>query len=314
MNKTKKYTILGLKGIGMGAANVIPGVSGGTIALLTGIYQELIDSIKAIDGEAIKLLFTGKFHTFWKKINGDFLIMIFLGVIISLFTLAKLMTFLMSNYPIPLWAFFFGLIIISAIHILKGMGKWKFSYYTSLIIGISIGLAICLLSPGETTNDLWFIFLCGAIAICTMILPGISGSFILLLMGKYEYILDSFVNLDGMILVVFCLGAIIGLVLFAHLLSWLLKRYYNQTICFLSGIMLGSLLKVWPWQKILPSGIEGIPGPSRPITPSTFSSLTTTVTDPMIWQAIVFCILGIALVAVLEYLAKDKKTEKSITE
>lgn len=294
MRKFSSYLFIGVKGMCMGAADVIPGVSGGTIAFLTGIYEELINSIKSIDLTALKLLFTGKIKQFWTKINGWFLISVLLGILISIFSLANLMKYLMVQHPVALWSFFFGLIISSAIFILKGIKGWKFSNIISLIIGIALGAAICLISPSETPDGLWFIFLCGAIAICAMILPGISGSFILLLLGKYEYMLGCVSSLSIVPILIFACGALVGLVSFSHLLSWMLKKFYNLTVCLLAGIMIGSLLKVWPWQNIIETGVSRPSGPSGNIP-----------------EAIICFIIGAAIVFVIEFLAgkMKKKTE-----
>lgn len=291
-----------IKGIGMGAADVIPGVSGGTIAFLTGIYQELLDSIKSVDLKAIKLLFTFRIGKFWKKINGNFLFSLILGILISFFSLAKLMTYLMEHHPIPLWSFFFGLIIASAVLILRDIKWYLPKYLIPLVIGTAIGAAICLLSPAETPDQLWFIFLCGAIAICAMILPGISGSFILLLLGKYTYMLNALTELDIVLILTFVAGAAIGIVSFSHFLSWLLKKYHTMTISLLAGIMIGSLLKVWPWQVILESGV------SRPALPYN-EMLQSSGHVP---TAITFAVIGIVLVTAIELAAKrigNKKAE-----
>lgn len=291
-----------IKGIGMGAADVIPGVSGGTIAFLTGIYQELLDSIKSVDFKAIKLLFTFRIGKFWKKINGNFLFSLILGILISFFSLAKLMTYLMEHHPIPLWSFFFGLIIASAVLILRDIKWYLPKYLIPLVIGTAIGAAICLLSPAETPDQLWFIFLCGAIAICAMILPGISGSFILLLLGKYTYMLNALTELDIVLILTFVAGAVIGIVSFSHFLSWLLKKYHTMTISLLAGIMIGSLLKVWPWQVILESGV------SRPALPYN-EMLQSSGHVP---TAITFAVIGIVLVTAIELAAKrigNKKAE-----
>lgn len=289
----------------MGAADVIPGVSGGTIAFLTGIYSELINSIKSIDFKAIKLLFTGKFKQFWTKINGTFLLSLVLGIMISILSLAKVMKYLMENEPIALWSFFFGLIISSAIYILKDVKKWKFRDVISLLVGGAIGAVICILSPTQTPDGLWFIFLCGAIAICAMILPGISGSFILLLMGKYHYIVletvgtvvSDFTWHKMLIIIVFACGALIGIISFSHVLSWLLKNYYNMAITLLSGFMIGSLVKIWPWQQALADGT------SRPAAPGESIGL-----------ALLFIGIGVVIVFVIEGFAamKSKKTVKTV--
>lgn len=299
MRKFSSYFMIFIKGIGMGAADVIPGVSGGTIAFLTGIYQELLTSIKSINLQAFKLLAKGRLGQFWKYVNGNFLISLILGIMLSFFSLAKLMKYLMAHQPVPLWSFFFGLIVASAILILKDIDLKKIGNDISLILGTCFGVAICLLSPAETSNDLWFIFLCGAIAICAMILPGISGSFILLLLGKYEYMLSALSDLKIGIIVVFAFGAAIGILSFSRLLSWLLDKYYYTTISALAGIMTGSLVKVWPWQHILESGV------SRPVLPH-FPLL-----DPIhaghLTQAVLFAVIGVALVLVLELSANRKK-------
>lgn len=294
------YLLISIKGMCMGAADVIPGVSGGTIAFLTGIYEELLDSIKSVNKEAFKYLFTFKFGKLWKHINGNFLLSLFLGILISLFSLAELMKYLMVHQPIPLWSFFFGLIIASAIILLKDIQLKKLSNIIPILIGAAIGAAICLLSPAQTPNELWFIFISGAIAICAMILPGISGSFILLLMGKYEFILNSLTSLNIPVLATFAAGAIIGIISFSHLLSWLLKRYYSTAISLLCGIMIGSLLKVWPWQIEIASGV------SHPALPFD-SALTTAGQVP---QAIIFIIIGATLVITIETIAKKVGNKK----
>ena len=219
----------------MGAADVIPGVSGGTIAFIMGIYGELLNSIKSINGEAFRLFFSGKFDAFWKHINGTFLASLFAGILISVFSLALLMKYLLEFHPIPLWSFFFGLILASAVYILKGLDKWSIQNIISLLAGVATGAFICLASPGQTPDELWFIFLSGAIAICAMILPGISGSFILLLLGKYAFVMSAVSSLNIPVLLVFALGCAVGIVSFSHFLSWLLKKYYMLTIALLSA-------------------------------------------------------------------------------
>lgn len=300
-SKITSFLIVALKGIGMGAANVVPGVSGGTIAFLTGIYERLINSIKAFDLTAFKLLFAGKFKAFWAKIDGTFLFALLIGIVISIFSLAKLMVYLLDKFPIPVWSFFFGLIVASIVFIFKDIKGLKWTDFIAMLFGIAFGAFICIVSPTETTNALWFIFLCGAIAICTMILPGISGSFILLLLGKYYFIMEAVHTFDIVTLVIFALGAVIGLIAFSHFLSWLLKKCYNGTLLFLAGLMIGSLLKVWPWQREALSGVSEV---SRPVWPAAFAG------DPQIAQAVIWFAVGALLVFVLEYLA-GAMTKKS---
>lgn len=305
MKKFSSYLLIAIKGICMGAADVIPGVSGGTIAFLMGIYEEFVNSIKSIDLKAIKLLFTGKFKEFWQKINGSFLISLLLGILISIFSLAKVMQYLLEYHPIPLWSFFFGLIIASAIYILKDIKGWKIPHILSLVVGIGIGIAICLLSPSNTPETWWFIIFSGAIAICAMILPGISGSFILLLLGKYAFMMEAVSTLNIGTLALFITGAIVGIISFSHLLSWLLGKFYNGTIVLLAGMMIGSLIKVWPWKHLLPSGVD------RPLLPfgnNGYQALTGL--EPQLTQAIIFALIGLALVFVIEILARSMKKQK----
>lgn len=241
----------------MGAADVIPGVSGGTIAFIMGIYDEFVGSLASINMEAVKLLFSGKFKAFWKHINGSFLLSLVIGIGISVVALAGIMQYLLANKPIQTWAFFFGLIVASSIFIIRGISGWKLREGLFLIFGVILGVTICTLSPTQTPDGLWFIFLSGAIAICAMILPGISGSFILLILGKYQYIMGvisdlvSGVNIGQNILIigVFGIGAVIGILAFSKLLHWLLARWEKETMIVLAGFIIGSLVKVWPWSN-----------------------------------------------------------------
>lgn len=248
MSNIIKNSIVALKGFAMGAANVIPGVSGGTIALLTGIFNELIDSLNAIMSISTwKLLINKKFKEFWETIHGTFLLWLAIGVVISIFSLAKLMDYVLDHHPVQTWAFFFGLIIVSSVFLLSDIKSWKGSYVAWLVLGIALGAFICLLSSKETTSDMWFIAVCGAIAVCTMILPGISGSFILVLFGKYEYIMEAVSELNIPVLIVFAIGCLVGIVAFSKFLHWLIGRFEKQTLLVLIGFTLGALVKVWPW-------------------------------------------------------------------
>ena len=248
MSGIAKNLAVALKGYAMGAANVIPGVSGGTIALLTGIFNELVEALNALMSfSSWKLLFKGKLKVFWNAVHGTFLLWLAIGVAVSIFSLAKLMEYVFTHHPVQTWAFFFGLIVVSAFFLLSDIKGWKVADVFWLVAGIALGAMICILSPSETTSDLWFIALCGAIAICTMILPGISGSFILVLLGKYEYIMKAVSNLDWPVLLVFALGCAVGIVAFSKFLHWLMSRYGRQTLIVLIGFTIGALVKVWPW-------------------------------------------------------------------
>lgn len=312
MQKIRHHLLLILRGCAMGAADVVPGVSGGTIAFITGIYEELINSIKSIDIQALKLLLTFQWKAFWKKINGIFLLSVIIGIGISIFSLAKIMTWLLEHHPIQIWSFFFGLIIASSILVAKEIKQWKISTIISLFIGIFIAYWITITTPTSTPDSWWFIILSGAIAICAMILPGISGAFILLLMGKYSYILEAVSKFDIEILFLFAIGAIVGIISFSHLLSWLLKNHHTITVSLLTGFMLGSLNKVWPWKETLQTYIDshGIEKAliEKNISPRHFADLTQN--DPQIVQAILLCLLGFLLIYGIELFAQ--KLQKKI--
>lgn len=293
----------------MGAADVVPGVSGGTIAFITGIYEELINSIKSIDLQAVKLLFSFKFAEFWKKINGSFLISVVLGIAISIFSLAKLMTWLLEHHPIFIWSFFFGLIIASSVLVAKEIKQWNIFTVIALIAGACIAYAITVMTPAETPNTWWFIILSGAIAICAMILPGISGAFILLLMGKYSYILGAVSSFNIGVILLFVVGAVAGIISFSHLLSWLLKNYHTLTVSLLTGFMVGSLNKVWPWKETIQTyidshGVEKALVESN-ISPNRFAEITQA--DPLLWQAILMCLFGFILIYGIETIARRIK-------
>lgn len=294
MSRTiKDYVTLALKGMAMGAADVVPGVSGGTIAFIVGIYDELINSIKSINAHSLKLLFTGKIVSFWKAINGSFLFSILLGIGISVFSLAKLITWLLEAHPIMVWAFFFGLVLASTWFVSKDIKEWNVKTVASFIVGAAVAYYITVATPTETPTNLFFIFLCGAIAICAMILPGISGSFILVLLGKYFYIMDAVKGLKFEVLLVFAAGALIGITSFSRVLSFALARFRNSTLALLTGFMLGSLNKVWPWKEkmMMADGFEM----ERNILPNAYLA-----------EAIVLAIIGFFLVYFLEKLSQKK--------
>ena len=295
----------------MGGADVIPGVSGGTIAFITGVYEELLHSLKNIDLDAVKLLRKGEIAECWKKINGNFLLAIFAGIATSILSLAKLLTYLLEHYPIHIWSFFFGLILISSPLILRSIKKWTIATITAFPIGIATAYAITVLTPAQTPEAYWFVFFAGALAICAMILPGISGAFILLLLGKYEFIIQALFKPDFIVIILFALGCLAGLLSFSRLLSWILDRYHNITIALLAGFMLGSLNKVWPWKECLRYRIssEGkqICAFDKSILPGTY--LEKTGQDPQVFQAILLMALGIILIVLIEKIAQSLKTK-----
>jgi putative membrane protein len=254
--KARNYFFLGLKGLAMGAADVVPGVSGGTVAFITGIYEELLKTIKSVDISALNCLVKEGLPAFWKKINGNFILTLFLGIIISVLTLSRGILFLLEHFPVLIWSFFFGLILASAFVIAGEIKKWDARVIAAFLFGTSIAYLITVVSPTETTEAYWFVFLSGAIAICAMILPGISGSFILLLLGKYEFILGAVKDFKIGIIGVFAAGCISGLIAFSRILTIMFTRFRAVTIAVLSGFMVGSLNKVWPWKETISTRIN----------------------------------------------------------
>ena len=313
-----KYLGVGIKGACMGAADVIPGVSGGTIAFIMGIYDEFVGSIARVDTEAMRLLFHGRFRDFWKHINGTFLFSLIAGIGTSVILLAGLMQMLLTAYPIQTWAFFFGLIVASSIFILRGISGWKVREVLFLILGGILGVVVCTLSPTRTPDALWFIFLSGALAICAMILPGISGSFILLILGKYQYIMGCISDLVSgvdfgrnlLILAVFLVGAVVGILSFSKFLHWLLARWNKETLIILAGFIIGSLVKVWPWsnmEAIICSQFPeaaAIAGQLDGPLPAAVMEQYSGMADMHIWGAVIFALIGFCLVTGIELAGK----------
>lgn len=290
--------MLVLKGIGMGAADVIPGVSGGTIAFITGIYEELIGSIRSFDLTALRKLLRLDLKGFWKHINGGFLFSVLAGIGISIFSLAKVMKYLLDTHPIFVWSFFFGLIIASAWLVAREVKKWGVGTIVALIAGTAAAYMITVISPASTPDAWWFIMLSGAIAICAMILPGISGAFILLLMGKYAYIIGAVSTFNIPVLLLFVVGAVVGIISFSHLLSWLLAKHHGMTVALLTGFMVGSLNKIWPWKQTLETYTDshGVVQPlvERNILPGTFEQLNGQ--PAMLGWALFFMAAGFLLI------------------
>ena len=314
MRKLTDYITIAIKGACMGAADVIPGVSGGTIAFIMGIYDEFVGSIASINAEALKLLFKGEIRKFWKHINGNFLVALAAGIGVSVVALAGLMQYLLSSHPIQTWAFFFGLIVASSIFILRGISGWKLREGLFLVFGCILGVVICTLSPTQTPDALWFIFLSGAIAICAMILPGISGSFILLILGKYEFIMRTISNLVAgvdfgknlMIIGIFLIGACVGILAFSKFLHWLLARWHKETLIVLAGFIIGSLVKVWPWSNtpaIVCSQFPAVAELEHTVAQAAFETAVAehaSMIDPQIGSAIIFALVGFCMVTGIE--------------
>jgi putative membrane protein len=306
----REYIGLFLKGVGMGAANVIPGVSGGTIALITGIFEKLIHSIKSFDLVALKFLFSGKLKRFAEHVNLDFLIAVFLGIATSIFSLARLLGFLFDNYPVLIWSYFFGLIMASVYFVGRRVQKITVGVVITFLLGTFFALVITWLTPATPNGDFFYLFLCGIVAICSMILPGLSGSFVLILMGNYELVFIKAVNdLDVKILGPVILGAICGLIAFSHLLSWIFKKFKDMTISLLTGFILGSLGILWPWKKnIYSTGEFGnilLKNNGDPIVEGYERVLPETVNLEVI-IALVLMIIGVLSILLIERIAAEK--------
>lgn len=300
MKEKRNYLMLVLKGIGMGAADVIPGVSGGTIAFITGIYEELIGSIRSFDLTALRKLLRLDLRGFWRHVNGNFLVSVLLGIGISIFSLAKLMKYLLETHPIFVWSFFFGLIIASSWLVAREVKRWSVGTVIALVVGAAAAYLITVLNPVQTLTNpsWWFIILSGAIAICAMILPGISGAFILLLMGMYSFIIGAVSSFQWLVLVLFAVGAVAGIISFSHLLSWLLARFHGLTVALLTGFMVGSLNKIWPWKQTLETYTDshGVIQPlvERNILPGTYEQVSG---EPaLLGWAILFMAVGFFLI------------------
>ena len=300
------YVIITLKGMAMGAADVVPGVSGGTIAFISGIYEELITSINNVNFSLIKTLKKDGFLAAWKQLNGSFLLALFIGIGISILSLAKGIKWLLENEPVLLWSFFFGLVLASILFIGKQITKWNIATLVVLIFSAFVAYYITSLSALNTNDSWWFLFLSGALAICAMILPGISGAFILVLLGAYKPVLEAIDNKDFKTIMIIGLGAIVGLLSFSRVLKWLFKHYHNITLAILTGFVLGSLNKIWPWKKILSyrtnsKGIK-VPFQDESVSPFAFEG------DNQILFAIGLIVIGFLTIILLEKLgnAKDK--------
>ena len=287
-----------LRGLLMGAADIIPGVSGGTIAFITGIYDTLLGSIRAVD-----LVFLGRLRRLdisgaWNHINGGFLLALLLGIATSVLSLARVISWVLENHPVPLWAFFFGLILASALVLLREVEQWSVVRFFCLVSGVVVALSIALAPVLQLDIGLAMVFLSGFLAICAMILPGISGSFILVLLGMYGTVLTAIKSLDLVFIAIFAAGAGAGLLCFSRLLHWLLSRFHQATMALLTGFLFGSLAIVWPWKRVL-AWIEGShgqlkPAQQLPVTPGDF--IVHTGQEPQLALCIALMILGLAMV------------------
>ncbi len=297
----KEYLFNFLKGIAMGIANVIPGVSGGTIALITGIFERLINSIKSFNLTAIKLLFKLKISGFIKHTDLYFLISVLLGTFTAIFSIAKLFEYLFENYPVYIWAFFFGLVLASIYFVNKQISKLSFLIVLFFLFGTAIAISISILSPAGENQNTFYLFICGIVASCSMILPGLSGSFVLVLMGNYQLVMVHAVsNFDLKILIPVGLGAVFGLIGFSYILSYLFKKFKDITIALLSGFVTGSLLILWPWKSMI---TENFGGKEKLVAYEWFLPQINTE----FFYAVIFIILGVIVISLVELIAEKNK-------
>ena len=299
----KKYVILILKGFSMGAANVIPGVSGGTIALITGIYEELIDSLKSLNIQALKLLLKGEFKTFISHINLKFLFAVFFGTALSIISLARVLEYFFKQNEQMVWSFFFGLIIASIYYVAKMINSWNISSIVFLLIGITFATSLAFLKPLSENSSSYYLFICGIVSVASMILPGLSGSYVLILLGNYHLIMlhsvsDPFSNLNILFPVI--LGSIIGFLTLSHSISYILKKHYDSTISLLTGFIVGSLLIIWPWKVPL----ETILGRNGDLKVISYNWILPDFVAIENIYCFILILAGIAVVFLIEFLGK----------
>ena len=318
LRRFKDYLFITLKGIAMGAADVVPGVSGGTIAFISGIYEELISSIDNINLSVFKIWKKDGFVAAWRSINGGFLLSLFSGIAISILSLAKLIKWLLHNEPILLWSFFFGLVLASIIYVGKQIDKWTLLAILAIIVASIGSYIITLAEPFASPDSSLYLLFCGFVAIIAMILPGVSGAFILLILGAYETAINTINNLmeglstgnmdllkDALFkFLMLGIGAIVGLKLFSKVLNWMFKHQKNLTLAILTGFMIGSLNKIWPWKHVLKTRInsEGqeVTLLDESIWPSHYEG------DNQLILALVFIIIGFLTILILEFLGRKR--------
>lgn len=307
----------------MGVANVIPGVSGGTLALITGIFKDLIDAIKSFDLTAAKLLLSGRFKELADHINLWFLVAVFAGIGIGILSFARVLDFLFVNYPIFIWAFFFGLIIASVYFLSRRIDRWSAGAVLTFAAGTAIAVSVSVLSPGTENDAIWYLFICGVVAMCSMILPGLSGSFVLILMGNYHLVMiEAVKSLNLRILVPLALGAGVGLIAFSHFLSWILRKFQDQTIALLTGFILGSLAMLWPWKSafdadgnILPVNrfgafIDAQGGILNDVKVFGYRQFVPGSLDAVVALAVVLMVIGIVAIWLIEKSAGTKSASE----
>lgn len=299
----KHYLMVFIKGIAMGAADIVPGVSGGTVAFITGVYEELLNSLKKMTPASLALWYREGFAAFWKHINGFFLLSLFCGILLSVLSLANVVTWLLAEHPLLVWGFFYGMVLASTIYIAKPLPFRNPLIIFLFVVGVVLATGVSMIRPAALPGEWWVVFLAGSIAICAMLLPGTSGSFMLILMGLYGFILQSLVEFNLVILISFAAGCATGLLMFSHLLSWLLRNYHDVTLALMTGFLLGSLSIIWPWKRVLEMATDrhgkSIPIQQENVLPDQFLALTGA--DPQTFSVIGVALFGFVLVFALEY-------------
>ena len=296
----------------MGVANIIPGVSGGTLALITGIFERLINAIKAFDLKALQLILKGNWRGFARKTDLYFLLSLLMGIALAIISLARVFGFLFKNYPVYIWAYFFGLVLASIYFVGKTIGKWNWTVIIFFLLGTAFALYVSFLHPASENPNFWYLVLCGVVAICSMILPGLSGSFVLILMGNYQLVAIKAINsFDLAILVPVALGAIVGLMAFSYLLSWVFRNFKDQTIAVLTGFILGSLNVLWPWKtaEYLKNSSGDLVLKHGEKIVSRYASVFPEHLNTQFWWALVIIILGILSITVIELMATGEMSE-----
>ena len=301
------YLGISARGFCMGVADVVPGVSGGTMAFILGVYEELLDAVHAVNVRFLRALVTFRFKEALADFPYPFLIALVTGIMVAIFSLARFFAWALAHHPVLVWAFFFGLVFASIITVRGKVSAWTATEVLALLLAASAAFVLVGAVPVETTSAAWFVFLSGSIAICAMILPGISGSFILVILGKYEYMLNAVVQRDFLPILIFGFGGILGLVFFARVLRWLLRRYHDVTVAALIGLMAGSLRKIWPWKET----VETFTNSQGAVKPLIEQNVLPAAVSEEVLLAITLGIAGCAIVLVIEHLATRRSTEKT---
>jgi putative membrane protein len=299
------WLLLFFKGIAMGAADVVPGVSGGTIAFITGIYARLLNALTMLHPLTLRIIVKQGFAEFWQAIDGRFLLTLFSGIIVSILSLAKLINYALDNYPIAVWSFFFGLVVASVIYLIRQTPQWRWQEFIAIALGAGIAVSISVLRPAQLPDTWWMMMLSGFIAICAMILPGISGSFILLLMGMYSVFIQALTELNLVLLASFSVGCVLGLIVFSHILSFLLRHYLSAMLALLTGFLLGSLSVLWPWKQVLETSLDRhgdtIALVQTNVSPMVYATLTNN--SAHVPTAILTACVGVLIVFLLDRLS-----------